>query len=354
MRSVLITGARGFLGRNLAAHLLARGDCTLRLCDLETSEDELKGWLCEAEVIYHLAGVNRPQDPAEFESGNFGFTARICELLREAGRTPRIVFASSIQAELENPYGISKRRAEEALCEFASESGTEVRIFRLKNLFGKWCRPNYNSVVATFCHNIANDLPIAISDPANEVELSYVDDVVAAFLADGTIPSYRIALGDLAGRIEGFRSLYTPDFAEWFNRALYATYLSYLPAEARRHNLEIRADARGSLAEFIKSEHCGQMFVSRTKPGVTRGNHYHHTKTEKFFVVAGEGLIRMRQIEGGEVTEYRVRGEDFGVVDIPPGYTHSIENTGEGELVTLFWASQVFDPERSDTYPMGV
>ena len=246
MKSVLITGARGFLGRNLAAHLLARGDCKLLLCDLETSAAELNGWLLEAEVIFHLAGVNRPLDPGEFESGNAGFTERICELLREAGRTPRIVFASSIQAELDNAYGISKRRAEEALREFAAHSGAQVRIFRLKNLFGKWCRPNYNSVVATFCHNIANNLPIAISDPANEVELSYVDDVVAAFLADGTIPSYRIGLGDLAGRIEGFKSLYTPDFAEWFNRALYATYISYLPAEARRYNLEMRADARGS------------------------------------------------------------------------------------------------------------
>jgi UDP-2-acetamido-2,6-beta-L-arabino-hexul-4-ose reductase len=193
-----------------------------------------------------------------------------------------------------------------------------------------------------------------------------VDDVVAAFLAElgnrtsvpASITSIRIRLDDLAGRIQAFHemgtTLKTPDFAEWFNRALYATYLSYLPAEARRHNLEIRADARGSLAEFIKSEHCGQIFVSRTKPGVTRGNHYHHTKTEKFFVVAGEGLIRMRQIEGGEAIEYRVRGEDFSVVDIPPGYTHSIENRGEGELVTLFWASEVFDPARPDTYAMGV
>jgi UDP-2-acetamido-2,6-beta-L-arabino-hexul-4-ose reductase len=354
LKSILITGAKGFLGRNLVAHLLARGDCTLRLCDLETSAEELKAWLCEAEVIYHLAGVNRPLDSAEFESGNFGFTARICEVLRAAGRAPRIVFASSIQAELENPYGVSKRKAEQTLRGFADSTGAEVRIFRLKNVFGKWCRPNYNSVVATFCHNIAHDLPIVISDPANEVELSYVDDVVAAFLADGTIPSYRIGLGDLAGRIEGFKSLYMPDFSVRFNQCLYATYLSYVEAADRRRGLEVKSDQRGGLAEFLKSPHCGQLFVSRTKPGVTRGNHYHHTKTEKFFVVAGEGLIRMRHIEGGEVIEYRVRGEDFSVVDIPPGYTHSIENTGEGELVTLFWASQVFDPERPDTYAMGV
>jgi len=366
MKSILITGAKGFLGRNLAAHLRSRGDCNLLLCDLETRAEELKAWLREAEVIFHLAGVNRPKDPGEFERGNVGFTEEICELLREAGRTPTIVFASSIQADLENPYGLSKRKAEETLRAFAASTGAAVRIFRLKNVFGKWCRPNYNSVVATFCHNIANDLPIAISDPANEVELSYVDDVVAAFWAElenrtsvpPGIASIRIRLDDLAGRIQAFHemgaTLKTPDFAEWSNRALYATYTSYLPAEARRHNLEIRADARGSLAEFIKSGHFGQIFISRTRPGITRGNHYHHTKTEKFFVVEGEGMIRMRHVESAEVVEYRVRGEDFQSIDIPPGYTHSIENVGAGEMVTLFWASEIFDPDRPDTYFLSV
>ena len=268
----------------------------------------------EADVIFHLAGVNRPQDPIDFERGNAGLTEQVCQFLREIRRAPKIVFSSSIQAELDNPYGASKAKAENALRQFAAETGACVRIYRLKNLFGKWCRPNYNSVTATFCHNIANDLPIAVSDPAHEVELSYVDDVVAAFLAEidgrqtagaagADIQSYRIQLGDLAGRIQAFHEMRTtltlPDFADWFNRALYATYLSYVPPDALGIALEIKSDARGSLAEFIKQKHFGQIFVSRTKPGVTRGNHYHHTKTEKFFVVEGEGLIRMRAIEGG-------------------------------------------------------
>jgi UDP-2-acetamido-2,6-beta-L-arabino-hexul-4-ose reductase len=219
--------------------------------------------------------------------------------------------------------------------------------------------------VATFCHNIANDLQISMSDPASAVELSYVDDVVASFLAEinvrhasgeagKKIPSYCIQLGDLAGRIQAFHemraTLTAPNFADWFNRALYATYLSYVPAAARPYNLDIKSDARGSLAEFIKEKHFGQIFVSRTKPGVTRGNHYHHTKTEKFFVVEGEGVVRMRAVEGGPVEEYCVTGNAYKVIDIPPGFTHSITNVGRGEMVTLFWSSEMFDPNRPDTY----
>jgi UDP-2-acetamido-2,6-beta-L-arabino-hexul-4-ose reductase len=289
--------------------------------------------------------------------------------MRELGRSPKIVFSSSIQAEATNPYGASKAKAEDVLRQFSTDTGACVRIYRLKNLFGKWCQPNYNSVVATFCHNIANDLPISVSDPARVVELSYVDDVVDAFLAEvdgrqisgpagADIQSYRIQLGDLAGRIQAFHemraTLTLPDFAEWFNRALYATYLSYVPFAARQHNLEIKSDARGSLAEFIKEKHFGQIFVSRTKPGVTRGNHYHHTKTEKFLVVEGNGLIRMRAIEGGPVEEYSVTGNAYQVVDIPPGFTHSITNVGTKEMVTLFWSSEMFDQNRPDTYYLPV
>ena len=336
--------------------------------DLKDSPDDLRKWLLDVDVIFHLAGVNRPKDPSELETGNAGLTEQICRLLRERGRCPKIVFSSSIQAELDNAYGASKKKAEDALRQFGVETGSCIRIYRLKNVFGKWCRPNYNSVTATFCHNIANELPIAISDPSREVELSYVEDVVAAFLAeiDGTacreaeaeIPSYRIQLGELAGRIQAFHDMRTtlvaPDFADWFNRALYATYLSSVMPEARRQGLAIKADARGSLAEFIKSSHFGQIFVSRTKPGVTRGNHYHHTKTEKFFVLEGDGLIRMRAIEGGPVQEYPVSGSAYQVIDIPPGFTHSITNVGTGELVTLFWSSEVFDPNRPDTYYLPV
>jgi UDP-2-acetamido-2,6-beta-L-arabino-hexul-4-ose reductase len=366
--NVLVTGARGFIGRNLVAHLHAHQDYVVTLFDLDNSLDDLRVGLEAADTIYHLAGVNRPDTADEFETGNAGLTRDICCILRELGRTPAIVMSSSVQAELENPYGVSKRHAEDALREFAAQSGVRVCIYRLKNVFGKWCRPNYNSVVATFCHNIANDLPIQISDPGRELELQYVDDVVQAFLAEmptdaksnvqPDIPSFKLTLGDLAGRIQSFHdmrtNLLTPDFAVRFNQQLYATYLSYVPDEARRQQLQVRSDQRGGLAEFIKSDHFGQIFISRTRPGVTRGNHYHHTKAEKFFIVEGEGIVRMRQIESAEVMEYRVRGEDFQVIDIPPGYTHSIENAGAGEMVTLFWASEIFDPDRPDTYFLPV
>ena len=369
MTRILITGGRGFLGRNLAAHLRERKGCETWIFDQENSVEELRNWVLGADVIFHLAGVNRPQNPMDFERGNAGLTEQVCKLVRESRRSPKIVFSSSIQAELDNPYGASKAKAEDVLRRLAAETGACVRIYRLKNLFGKWCRPNYNSVTATFCHNIANDLPIAISDPAREVELSYVDDVVAAFLAeiDGQqtsgpaiteIPAYRIQLGDLAGRVQAFHemrsTLILPDFAEWFNRALYATYLSYIPPAARQHNLDIRSDARGSLAEVVKQKHFGQMFVSRTKPGVTRGNHYHQTKTEKFFVVEGNGLIRMRAVDGGPIEEYSVSGSGYQVIDIPPGVTHSITNVGAGEMVTLFWSSEMFDQNSPDTYYLPV
>ena len=369
MTRILITGGRGFLGRNLAVHLLERKDCETTIFAHGDSAEHLRNSLLEADVIFHLAGVNRRHNPIDFETGNAGLSEHVCQILREGRHSPKIVFSSSIQAELDNPYGVSKAKAEDALRQFASETGACVRIYRLKNLFGKWCRANYNSVTATFCHNIANDLPITVSDPAREVELSYVDDVVAAFLTEidgrkseaetgAEIPVYSIQLGDLAGRIQAFHemrsTLVLPDFADWFNRALYATYLSYVPPAARRHNLEIKSDARGSLAEFIKGKHFGQIFVSRTKPGVTRGNHYHHTKTEKFFVVQGDGLIRMRAVEGGLIEEYPVTGNAYQVIDIPPGFTHSITNVGTGEMVTLFWSSEIFDPNRPDTYYLPV
>ena len=346
-----------------------RKDCETRIFDQENSPEDLKKWVLEADVIFHLAGINRPQDPIDFERGNAELTEQLCWILREGGRTPRIVFSSSIQAELDNPYGASKAKAENYLQQFASDTGACVKIYRLNNLFGKWCRPNYNSVTATFCHNIANDLPIVISDQTHEVELSYVDDVVAAFLAEidggqtigdagADIPSYKIQLGDLGGRIQAFHemrsTLTLTDFADRFNQALYATYLSYVPKSERLHKLEVRTDARGSLAEFIKQSHFGQIFVSRTNPGVTRGNHYHHTKTEKFFVVEGNGLIRMRAVEGGPVEEYSVKGSAYQVIDIPPGFTHSITNVGAGEMVTLFWSSEMFNPNRPDTYYLPV
>jgi UDP-2-acetamido-2,6-beta-L-arabino-hexul-4-ose reductase len=365
--NVLVTGAGGFIGRNLTAHLGAREGFVVTGFGVHDSPDDLRAGLKTADIVYHLAGVNRPETVEEFEIGNTESTRMVCEILRELGRTPVVVMSSSVQAALENPYGVSKLRAEEALSEFAAETGAQVRIYRLKNVFGKWARPNYNSAVATFCHNIANGLPIQICDPNRELELVYVDDVVEAFLAElpgqtvrrtGHIPCFHLTLGDLAGRIQSFHqmraNLLIPDLALRCNQQLYATYLAYLPDDAPQQQLLVKQDQRGALAEFIKSKNFGQIFVSRSRAGVTRGNHYHHSKSEKFFVVEGEAVIRMRQIESSEVLEYRVRGEEFQVIDIPPGYTHSIENVGAGEMVAIFWASDIFDPDYPDTYSLPV
>jgi UDP-2-acetamido-2,6-beta-L-arabino-hexul-4-ose reductase len=366
---IVITGARGFLGRNLAAHLRERKDCQTLVLGRDSSSQDWIDALGQADVVFHLAGVNRPQDVSEFDTGNFGLTAQLCATLRALRRAPKIVFSSSIQAGLANPYGISKAKAEEELQRFAAETGASICIYRLNNLFGKWCRPNYNAVTATFCHHIANDLPISISDPDREVVLSYVDDVVEFFLAEldaqtcahggeHEVRSRRITLGELAGRIQEFHEMRTtlklPEMREWFSRALYATYLSYVPSAELEQRLEIKADQRGSLAEFIKQPSFGQIFVSRTGPGITRGNHYHHTKTEKFLVVEGEALIRMRHIDGGPVAEYRVTGSAYQVINIPPGHTHAITNLGNGEMVTLFWSSEIFDPSRPDTFFLPV
>jgi UDP-2-acetamido-2,6-beta-L-arabino-hexul-4-ose reductase len=361
---ILVTGSAGFVGRNLCVVLARTDGVELFEYDVGNPDANLEVGLANADLIFHLAGVNRPKTVDEFHTGNAGLTEEICHKLLSLGRKPKIVLSSSVQAESENPYGLSKRQAEAALRDYAERSGAPAVVHRLKNLFGKWCRPNYNSVTATFCHNIANGLPIQISDPRNIVDLTYVDDVVSAFLAALTdsrpdfrmaepLPSHQITLGDLAALVTSFhdlrQTLLLPDFSRPFVRALYATYLSYLPKNAFAYGLDIKTDNRGSLAEWIKQPGIGQVFISRTKPGITRGNHYHHTKVEKFLVVQGEAVVRFRQIQGEEVIEYPVRGENYKVVDIPPGYTHSIENVGSGELVTLFWSSQIFDPRQRDT-----
>jgi len=501
---VLVTGSLGFIGKHLMEALGRRPGVTAIGYDLGTPPEVLEQALREADVIYHLAGVNRPQNTEEFQTGNAGFTEALCsKLLTLRGLAPftpapssplpaprslpLLVLSSSIQAEVDNPYGQSKRQAEQAVETYAlraaelsspvslsaggegwgevespapgpapsvlhppssavplplaldggsSKLGVEPSpspaprsiIFRLPNVFGKWCRPNYNSVTATFCHNLAHDLPITISDPAKELELVYIDDVITAFLAvldqHLTLPaprsplpapcsylsiprSFRVTLGDLAARIRSFRdsrnTLVMPSFADDFTRCLYATYLSYLDGPDFAYSLDLKTDNRGCLAEFMKSAAFGQIFVSRTKPGITRGNHYHHTKTEKFLVLEGDALIRFRPILSQEqgvqraepgasstgpapaspsplpstleigssalevrgspaasgsasspLIQHRVSGPDFRVVDIPPGYTHSIENIGTTELVTLFWASEIFDPTHPDTYPMAV
>lgn len=368
-QNIMVTGAGGFIGRNLVTHLRQRDDAIIHEVTRETTAEELITFAAQTDVVFHLAGVNRPQDPSEFEE-NASFTQQLCDAIRHSTNTPRIVMASSIQASLDNPYGNSKRRAEETLQAFGNETNTQASCFRLKNVFGKWCRPNYNSVVATFCHNIANDLPIRINDSNYEVDLVYIDDVIEAlvaesatdastsFFCDDDIPSHKLSLAELAGRIQSFsemqETLRVPDFSLRFNQQLYATYLSYLDPTKIEYGLTIRSDDRGSLAEFIKSQHFGQIFVSRTKPGITRGNHYHHTKTEKFAVLEGEAIIALRHIDSDEVVRHHVVGSEYRVVDIPPGYTHSITNVGDSEMVTLFWASEVFDPDNPDTYYVPV
>lgn len=376
VRTVLVTGSEGFLGQNLCLRIEAAGLGALERCDLGTPPESLSRALERADVVVHLAGVNRPPSNDEFRAGNVDFTASLCETLLRIGRSPKILFSSSIQAELDNPYGRSKREAEEVLERYALRAGARVVVYRLKNLFGKWCRPNYNSVVATFCHNLANGLPIEISDPKHTVELTHVDDAVMALLREITsdtepsgfwfapaLPARRINLGELADKIRSFSAQASapvlPDLSDPFVKALHSTYLTYAPAQRLAHSLNLRSDTRGSLAEFLKQPSMGQIFLSRTRPGITRGNHYHHTKVEKFLVVQGEAVVRLRDVRGGQVVEYSVRGEEFTVVDIPAGYTHSIENVGKGDLVTIFWSNEVFDPDRPDTlalpvFPMGV
>lgn len=368
--NILVTGAAGFVGQNLVEAIGREGKHQVWEYDRDSSEADLRTALAQVDLVYHLAGENRPPDPQQFEETNVGLTVKILGLLSELQRKPAIVFASSIQAEQDNPYGRSKRAAEEELRRFAETTGGRVTVYRLKNVFGKWSRPNYNSVVATFCHNIARDLPITVTDPSRVLDLVYIDDVVATFLGEITqcdtpgfvyadVPvSYQIGLRDLAELIQKFRQMRVsrmmPDFSNRLVRCLYATYLSHLESSDFAYDLEIKADQRGQLAEFLKADHFGQVFVSTTKPGVTRGNHFHHTKTEKFLVVQGDAEIRFRHITTGEVIRYRVPGSALRVVDIPPGCTHAIENIGETDLIVLFWASEVFDPTRPDTFALEV
>lgn len=370
MTTVMVTGAAGFIGRHVVDALEHRPETKVVRYDLDSTEGTLDEGLRTADAIIHLAGVNRPRDPGEFKQGNADLTAMLCSKLEALGRKPVFVLSSSIQAALENPYGVSKRAAEQIVERWATGGGGRGIVFRLRNVFGKWCRPNYNSVTATFCYNVAHDLPLAISDVNRELELVYIDDVMVAFMScvdlkptggfeEREVPTfYRITVGELAEKVRSFResrrSLILPSFEDEFTRRLYATYLSYLEGPEFAYALEQKADQRGTLAEFIKSAHFGQIFVSRTNPGITRGNHYHHTKTEKFLVVEGDAVVRFRQIEGKDVIEHRVNGRDFRVIDIPPGYTHSIENVGPGEMVTLFWASEIFDPQCPDTAMLPV
>ena len=366
-KTVLITGANGFLGRNLIAALENIAGLELLKYDIGNTFDELSKFAAKSDFVYHLAGVNRPKGPEEYESGNKGFTERLAGLLKETGRKTPVLLSSTIQAVLENPYGLSKKGAEDAMRNYAEETGANVCIYRLPNIFGKWCKPNYNSVVATWCYNLARDLPIHINNPDTEFNLVYVDDVVEEFVNalngcenrghDGfcTVSrSFHTSLGDLADRLYSFKdsgtTLVMPDLDPVFQRFLYATYISYLPTEDLGYNLEMKQDHRGWLAEFIKSKSFGQIFISRTRPGITRGNHWHHTKVEKFLVIDGTAVIKLRGVNASDVAAYMVSGDKLKVIDIPAGYTHSITNVGESDVITLFWADEIYDPGKPDTY----
>lgn len=368
---ILVTGAQGFVGKNLIAELNNRGYTEIFACDLDTTPDELDRYTRECEFVYHLAGVNRPQDPAEFMTGNFGFTSTLLDNLKKHGNKSPLLITSSIQAAQDNPYGESKKAGEDLVSGYGREQGIRVMVYRLPNLFGKWCRPNYNSVVATFCHNITHGLPIQIHDPAAPLHLGYIDDVVSEFIRgldnqenrqdDGfcRLPkSYETTVGRLAETLQAFyanrQTLVMPELAEELDRALYATLLSYLPEDQFAYPLDMKHDNRGWLAEVIKSESFGQIFISKTKPGITRGNHWHHTKVEKFLVIQGEGVIQFRKIDGTEILEYPVSGDKLEVVDIPVGYTHSITNIGRSDMITLFWVDELFKADKPDTYPLQV
>ena len=362
---ILITGAEGFIGRNLIAALRARGFHDLLKYDADTPIEFLEHYCEDCEFVFHLAGVNRPKKQEEFMQGNFGFTDTLLRMLiRYKNRCP-VMFASSTQAALPNLYGRSKKAGEELLDQYARETGAKVYVFRLPNVFGKWSRPNYNSAIATFCYNVSHDLPITVNDESTVLNLAYIDDVAEALcdliedkaVIEGphcVVPVVHTAtLGDIAGRIRSFRAIREtntlPDMSDALTRKLYATYLSFLPMMEFSYPLEMHEDERGSFTEFLRSASGGQVSVNVSRPGVAKGNHWHHTKAEKFLVVSGSGVIKFRRLDMDEVIEYPVSAKNFSVVDIPVGYTHSIENTGKTDMVTLMWSSECFDPEHPDT-----
>ncbi|MDR0507840.1 MAG: capsular polysaccharide biosynthesis protein CapF [Dysgonamonadaceae bacterium] len=365
---ILITGAKGFAGKNLVAELRNQGYTDLLEYDIDTKPELLDEYTRECEFVFHLAGVNRPQNPEEFMTGNFGFTSNLLEKLKNNGNKSPILITSSTQAALDNPYGKSKKAGEDLLFQYGMENSVRVFVYRLPNVFGKWCRPNYNSAVATFCHNIANDLPIQVNDPNVEMNLVYIDDVVNSFIEKLNIPYfqnnnmgyfetinpvYTIKLGEIVDLLYQFKesrnSLQIPDMGDEFTKKLYSTYLSYLPKDKFSYPLKMNIDDRGSFTEFLKSPDRGQVSVNISKPHIVKGNHWHHTKNEKFLVVSGKGVIRFRKADSEEIIEYFVSGEKLEVVDIPVGYTHNIENLGDTDMVTIMWVNEIFNKDKPDT-----
>ncbi|XZJ87944.1 polysaccharide biosynthesis C-terminal domain-containing protein [Clostridium perfringens] len=367
---VLVTGAKGFIGKNLVSTLDREDKYEIICIDRENSKEELEKGVLNSDFIVHLAGINRPKNEEEFFKGNTGLTEEIIEILKENNKNTSILITSSIQADLDNAYGQSKKGAEEALIKYMADTKGNVFIFRLPNVFGKWCRPNYNSAIATFCHNIARGEEVWISDPTKEMTLVYIDDVVRNIKnvinnEENYIPGYqnvdiehKATLGEIVDLINSFKesrkSLMIPNMENELTKKLYSTYLSYLPENDFSYLLKMNVDNRGSFTEFIKSKDRGQVSVNISKPGITKGNHWHDTKNEKFLVVSGEGVIRFRKVNSEEIIEYKVSGEKLEVVDIPVGYTHSIINTGERDMVTIMWVNEIFNPEKPDTIYLEV
>jgi len=373
---VMITGANGFVGKNLRLHLAERKDVQVVCFTRGDDVAQLPALLQGVDFVFHLAGVNRPQDPHEFVSGNVDLTQALCQAVgtvaESAGKRVPIVYTSSTQAGRDNPYGQSKRGAEDALLTVAHSHQVPVHIFRLPNVFGKWCKPNYNSAVATFCHNIARGLPIQVNDPAAPVTLVYVDDVIERFLqltdgADAAVdaggfatvaPQYTTTVGELARQIQAFKdsrdTLMTERVATGLVRALYANYVSYLPPELFAYTVPQYGDPRGVFAEMLKTPDSGQFSYFTAHPGITRGGHYHHSKTEKFLVIKGQARFKFRHMQTGETHELLTSGIKAEVVETVPGWTHDITNIGNDEMVVMLWANEVFDRARPDTFACAV
>ena len=360
---VLVTGANGFIGKNLCLTLETLKYEVLKY-DLNNTEDELAIMVNECDFIMHLAGINRPLTTEEFYNGNTNFTLKIIDLIKKSGRKIPLLLSSSIQATRDNDYGKSKRMAEDLVLSYGKDTHSDVFVFRLANAFGKWCRPNYNSVVATFCHNIANDLPIQVNSREAIIPFVYIDDICNSFIScigktnDRDYyyvePVYERSLGELVDLLNEFKNsrktLSVANMNDGFAKKLYSTYLSYLPENAFSYELKMNVDNRGSFTEMIRTDGQGQFSVNISKPGIVKGNHWHHTKNEKFLVVKGNGVIRFRKINEEKVIEYYVSGDKLEVVDIPCGYTHNIENLGEDDMVTVMWANEPFDPNNPDTF----
>lgn len=361
---ILVTGAKGFIGKNLCFRLEEEGFNDIVRIDREHSKQELDNALETADFIYHLAGVNRPKNENEFKKGNTDLISYIVSKLKELNRVTPILLTSSIQAEQSNPYGASKALAENVVTEYGLQAQAKVYIYRLPNVFGKWCKPNYNSMVATFCHNVANDLPLMINDPAAEVNLVYIDTVCDHFIRhlshddepgeQKISPVYPTTVGEVANTLELFKesksSLITENVGSGFLRALYSTYISYYSSEQFTYTVPAYTDPRGSFCELLKTKDAGQFSFFTAHPGITRGGHYHHSKNEKFLVIKGQAKFRFEHIITGECYELDVAGDDYRVVETVPGWTHDVTNIGDSELIVMLWANEIFDREKPDTF----